>query len=58
MVIFSILLTLTLTLYRSVFGFGKEDEECIGVLNVFFYPDGAKLHDIGCQHRKPVLCET
>ena len=52
-----VLNTLTLTLYRSVFGFGNEDEECIGVLNVFFYPDGAKLHDIGCLHRKPVLCE-
>merc|ERR1711971_792287 len=41
----------------SVFGFGNGKEDCIGALNVFFYPDGARLHDIGCEHTKPVLCE-
>merc|ERR1719452_54205 len=36
---------------------GGDSEKCIAALNIDFYPDGSKLHDIGCSHRKPVLCE-
>ena len=36
---------------------GGDREECIAALNITFYKDGARLHDIGCDHRKPVLCE-
>ena len=36
---------------------GGASEKCIAALNISFYPDGAKLHDVGCEHRKPVLCE-
>ena len=36
---------------------GGLSETCIAALNIDFYPDGAKLHDVGCEHRKPVLCE-
>jgi hypothetical protein len=32
------------------------DEICIGVLNNF-YADGIKWHDVGCQHKKPTICE-
>ena len=45
--------------HRSVLGIGKEDEDFVRVLNVFFfYLDGSKLHNIGCEHGKPVLCEN
>ena len=36
---------------------GGLSETCIAALDISFYPDGAKLHDVGCEHRKPVLCE-
>ena len=36
---------------------GGDKERCIAALNISFYNDGAKLHDIGCEHRKPVVCE-
>ena len=36
---------------------GGDREECIAALNIRFYNDGARLHDIGCDHRKPVVCE-
>ena len=37
---------------------GGLSETCIAALNnIDYYPDGAKLHDVGCEHRKPVLCE-
>lgn len=32
------------------------DEVCIAVLNNF-YADGVKWHDVGCQHKKPTICE-
>ena len=35
----------------------SHSETCIADLDISFYPDGAKLHDVGCEHRKPVLCE-
>merc|ERR1712002_592699 len=36
---------------------GGSQEECIAVLNISFYPDGPHLHDVSCDHRKPVICE-
>eukprot|EP00088_Acartia_fossae_P064888 TRINITY_DN79936_c0_g1_i1.p1 TRINITY_DN79936_c0_g1~~TRINITY_DN79936_c0_g1_i1.p1 ORF type:complete len:153 (-),score=18.93 TRINITY_DN79936_c0_g1_i1:84-542(-) len=36
---------------------GGDQELCIAALNIDFYPDGPHLHDIGCSHRKPVICE-
>merc|ERR1712112_430796 len=33
------------------------DEDCVAALNIKFYSDGARLHDITCDHKKPVLCE-
>jgi len=36
---------------------GGDQEQCIAVLNIKFYQDGSKLHDISCGHRKPVVCE-
>jgi hypothetical protein len=36
---------------------GGGAEQCVAVLNIAFYKDGAKLHDIGCDHKKPVVCE-
>ena len=37
---------------------GGGQDKCVAVLNIAFYKDGAKLHDIGCSHRKPVICES
>ena len=31
-------------------------ENCLAVLNNF-YRDGIRWHDVGCNHRKPVVCE-
>merc|ERR1712142_881154 len=33
------------------------DEFCIAVLNNF-YDDGVTFHDVGCSHKKPVICEA
>ena len=35
---------------------GGEDEACIAILNNF-YGDGLKWHDVGCSHKKPIICE-
>merc|ERR1711935_954006 len=35
-------------------GIGSED--CVAVLNNF-YNDGAKFHDVGCEHQKGTICE-
>ena len=32
------------------------NENCLAVLNNF-YGDGIRWHDVGCSHRKPVVCE-
>ena len=36
---------------------GGNSEVCVAVLNVDFYPDGAKFHDVTCDHMKPTICE-
>merc|ERR1712098_1015379 len=33
------------------------DEFCVAVLNNF-YDDGVTFHDVGCRHKKPVICEA
>jgi len=33
------------------------NESCLAVLNNF-YNDGVKFHDIGCSHKKPIICES
>jgi len=36
---------------------GGDREECIMAVNISFWKDGSRLHDMGCDHREPVLCE-
>ena len=36
---------------------GGGTDECVAALDISFYKDGAKLHDVGCSHKKPVICE-
>ena len=36
---------------------GGSSELCVAVLNIDFYKDGSKMHDVGCDHKKPVICE-
>ncbi|XP_069999347.1 uncharacterized protein [Penaeus vannamei] len=33
------------------------DENCLGILNRFYFNDGITWHDIACFHLKPVACE-
>ena len=37
---------------------GGSNEQCIAILDIDFYGDGPHLHDIECNHRKPVICEN
>ncbi|KAK3867648.1 hypothetical protein Pcinc_026905 [Petrolisthes cinctipes] len=34
----------------------EDDENCLAILNNY-YQDGVSWHDVGCGHRKPVICE-
>nr|XP_027211988.1 perlucin-like [Penaeus vannamei] len=34
------------------------NENCLAILNNFYPNDGITWHDVGCQHTKPVICES
>ena len=36
---------------------GEGAEHCVAILNNV-YNDGVKLHDVGCDHDKPTICEN